>query len=189
MSDKPKFARAVALEVAREVCALLKPHCEPDRLIVAGSLRRRKEQVGDVELVYVSKLELAAADLFSVDSVPVVDRVLSGLLAAGTVGKRHTVTGAETWGPKNKLAFHIASGVPLDFFATTEAAWFNYLVCRTGGAANNTWIAGAALRKGWRWNPYGAGFTDRSGELVPVRSEREAFELVGLPYREPWERT
>ena len=37
-------------------------------------------------------------------------------------------------------------------------------------------------------NPYGAGFTDGHGNLVPVTSERDVFELVGLKYLEPWER-
>ena len=37
-----------------------------------------------------------------------------------------------------------ASGIPVDFFATTEEAWFNYLVCRTGPAELNTRIASAA---------------------------------------------
>lgn len=187
MSDRPKFAAVVALAVARELCDKLNPACE--RIVVAGSLRRRKEQVGDVELVFIPKLRTVQNDLFNSGTESAMDGMLEHLLWSGIIGKRHTVTGAETWGPKNKLAFHIASGVPVDFFATTEAAWFNYLVCRTGGAANNTWIAGAALRKGWKWNPYGAGFTNRRGELVPVTSERAVYDLVGLPYREPWERT
>ncbi|MDE2021280.1 MAG: hypothetical protein KGJ13_13170, partial [Patescibacteria group bacterium] len=81
-----------------------------------------------------------------------------------------------------------ASGIPVDFFSTAESSWFNYLVCRTGGADNNCQIALAANRKGWKWNPYGAGFTDQHGQMVPARQERDVFELVGLPYRDPWDR-
>lgn len=55
MSDKPKFPRAEAIAVAKEVVATLKPWCLPDRIIVAGSMRCRKDRVGDVEVVYISR--------------------------------------------------------------------------------------------------------------------------------------
>ena len=83
---------------------------------------------------------------------------------------------------------HVPSGIPVDLFATTEACWFNYLVCRTGGADNNLAICFAAQRAGWKWTPYGPGFTRGSGEVHLVRSEREVFEFVGLPYLEPEQR-
>jgi DNA polymerase/3'-5' exonuclease PolX len=50
-------------------------------------------------------------------------------------------------------------------------------------------IASAAQARGWKWNPCGAGFTDAKGEIIPVKSERAVFELLGLDYLEPWERT
>jgi len=55
MSAKVKYPRMAALSVAKELCDLLKPVTQ--RLIVAGSLRRRKEQVGDVEIVFIPKWE------------------------------------------------------------------------------------------------------------------------------------
>lgn len=186
MSGKGKFPRAVALEVARELCRWLEPDCE--RLICAGSLRRRKLEVGDVELVFIPKLRTVPLDMFTSGTESRVDVLLGRLLAEGVISKRRNKAGGVAWGEKNKLAVHVASGVPVDLFATTAAAWFNDLVCRTGGAESNTAIAAAAQRKGWKWNPYGPGFTDAAGEIVAVTSEREVFELVGLPYSEPWER-
>lgn len=50
---KVKFPRSVAIEVARGLCAVLKPAME--RLIVAGSLRRRKPEVGDIKILYVAR--------------------------------------------------------------------------------------------------------------------------------------
>lgn len=188
MSDRQKYPRAAALAVARELCAVLKPACE--RLIVAGSLRRRKDLVGDVEIVYAPIVAEIRAGLFEADTqkVSAVDCELDKLQARGVIGRRRNVNGSEMWGEKNKLAFHCASGVPVDFFAATAANWFNYLVCRTGGARSNTEIAAAAKRKGWQWNPYGAGFTNERGELVRMASERDVFAFAGLPWREPWER-
>jgi len=185
---KPKHPRAAALAVARELCAELRPVTE--RLIVAGSLRRRKPLVGDVEILYIPRyLPGATTDMFApADPVNAVDAALATLLAAGRLKKRLTVKGSATWGRHNKYAVHTASGIPVDFFAATEENWFNYLVCRTGGAENNTIVAGAALKLGLRWNPYGPGFIDGEGNDIPVTSEADVYRIAGLPWREPWER-
>ena len=183
---KTRYPRSLALSVARQMCVSMADIT--DRLIVAGSLRRRKAEVGDVEILYVPKMVSQAVDFFTTHSVSSVDLMLERLLADGVIAKRKNVNGSEMWGEKNKLAVHVASGLPVDFFAATESNWFNYLVCRTGGAESNTEIASAAKARGWKWNPYGAGFTDHEGQQVLVRSERDVFDLAGLPYREPWER-
>ena len=186
MSGKQKYPRSEALKIAKLVCVSLADSCE--RLIVAGSLRRRKLEVGDVEIVYIPKMVTMAVDFFTATSVSQVDLVLDRMIRDGVLAKRTNVKGSEIWGGKNKLAVHPASGIPVDFFAATEANWFNYLVCRTGGAENNRKIAMAAQAKRWKWNPYGEGFTRQDGSRVSSSSERDVFALAGLPYKEPWER-
>jgi DNA polymerase/3'-5' exonuclease PolX len=186
VSDKPKFPRAQAIEVAKELCDLLRPCCE--RLVVAGSLRRRKTMVGDIEILFVPLLDHEPDGLFETKLVSRVDTELDKLLRAGALTKRLNVNGSATWGEKNKLAVHYSTGIPVDFFGTSMAAWYNYLVCRTGPADSNTRIATAALAKGWKWNPYGEGFSNGRGEQWPVDSEQAVFRFVGLKYLEPWER-
>ena len=194
---KTKFPRAAALAVAKELCDALKPVTA--RLIVAGSLRRRKAEVGDVEILFVPTLEASRPKQFALldwagDPMVMIncaEVVLSGLLARGVLAKRKNVNGSAMWGEKNKLAVHVASGIPVDLFAATEDNWFNYLVCRTGPGESNIAIAIAAKDKGWMWNPYGIGFSREDGlgrELHAVSSEREVFEFAGRPYKEPWDR-
>jgi len=186
---KTKFPRAAALAVAKELCDALRPVTE--RLIVAGSLRRQKDEVGDVEILFVPKLETVRDGLFDVKQISQVDAVLDRLLAAGVLAKRLNANGSVMWGDKNKLAVHMASRVPVDLFAATEANWFNYLVCRTGPGESNIAIASAAKAMGWQWHPYGTGFSRPVGlgtEERVVASEREVFDFVGLPFKEPWER-
>lgn len=186
--EKPKFPRALALEVVRELLPYLQPSC--GLLRVAGSLRRERAMVGDVELVFVPVLEAGPVEdlLLPPPMIAQTDRVFAELLKRGVIEKRQNVKGSEMWGEKNKLARHRATGVPIDFFATTDAAFWNYLVCRTGGARSNVEIANAARKKGWMWNPYDEGFSRPAGlgqEVHPVQSEREVFDFVGLPYLEP----
>jgi DNA polymerase/3'-5' exonuclease PolX len=188
MAFKVKFPRADAIAVAKELCDALRPVTE--RLIVAGSLRRRKPMVGDVEILFVPKMQSVKTGLFEGDQELMnhAEAVIECLVDKGIILRRINVKGAETWGQKNKLAFHAKSCFPVDLFSATDANWFNYLVCRTGSAEHNTKIAMAAQARGWKWNPYGEGFTDERGQLVRVSSEKDVFTYLDLPYLEPWER-
>lgn len=185
-SEKVKYPRGLAIEAVREILAMFQAGCR--RVVVAGSLRRMKEEVGDVEILYLPNFAEVKADWFSTRRVNVADRVLDTMLASGLIAKRRNVLFQESWGSQNKYAVHVTSGIPVDFFETYEEAWFNYLVCRTGGAESNMRVASAAQAKGWKWHPYGIGFHDEQGNTVRVGSEREVFELVGLPFLEPKER-
>lgn len=185
---KQKFPRDIALPVARELCAILKPVTA--RLIVAGSLRRRKDAVGDIEVLYIPKFELRRSnnDLFASLDVNLADETIARMEASRILDRRKNVNGAETFGPMNKLMRHI-TGVPVDLFAATESNWWNYLVCRTGPAESNTRIAMAAQARGWRWNPYDVGFTRiATGEVREMHSEADVFAFVAMPYAEPWQR-
>lgn len=206
---KPKYPRAAAIAGAREICLALTPYCEPGRLIVAGSLRRRKQWVGDVEILYISKLEVIPevrqsdllAPLPPIRYKPMADCKINQLAGYMWDEQTHSVCrgpmlitqrkntqGSITWGAQNKYARHIASNIPIDFFRTEEASWFNYLVCRTGSAESNKRIATAARARGMKWNPYGPGFTDADGNKVAATSEQDVFRLAGLNYQDPWDR-
>jgi DNA polymerase/3'-5' exonuclease PolX len=188
--EKAHIPAADALEVARKLVRYLKPRCE--KIMVAGSLRRRKPMVRDVEILFVPKYERETdpGDLFGAShQVDIAERAIAALLSLGVIAKRPKCDGTFTWGAENKLAVHMASGIPIDLFATTQEKWFNALVVRTGPKASNQAIASAAIARGWTWHAYGNGFTrvNPSGSKI-VGSEREVFDFVGLPYLEPWER-
>lgn len=183
---RPRFPRAIAQAVAEELIAALAPACE--RIQYAGSLRREKPTVGDVELLFIPRIGLVPDGLFDLRPVPATDAVLDALLGANIIARRRNVRGAEMWGAKNKLAVHVASGIPVDLFAATPENWFNYLVCRTGPMESNVAIATAAQARGWKWNPYGPGFTDHRGVTIAAGSERDVFALAGLPFAEPPQR-
>ena len=122
---------------------MLKPLCEPDRFIFAGSLRRLKSEVGDIEIVYVPRIEQQPdpADLFG-KTLPInlVDRMLDQLLKAGLYTKREGPNGGSAWGPSNKLAVHAGSGIGVDFFQADNLNFYSLLVCRTGSMESNTRI-------------------------------------------------
>jgi len=165
-----------AKAIAREIVYWLTPACK--RIVVCGSIRRQKPEVGDIELLCIPRL---------VDGIDQLDKVIRALVIQGRLGFRRNKLGSRVYGPKNKFMVHLPSGVGVDIFSTTEECWPVSLVVRTGGEKTNKRIAVAAIRKGWHLKAYGRGFSTPQGELV-CRSEKDVFEFVGLDYLEPWER-
>ncbi len=107
MSDGKKHDYAVAIKVANELVAILEPFCE--RVQIAGSLRRKKQLVGDIELLFIPRIETRQADMFTVEPMDVADEKLNAMLVAGDLAKRPNVNGTFAWGKKNKLAILIAA--------------------------------------------------------------------------------
>jgi DNA polymerase/3'-5' exonuclease PolX len=189
--DAPVKARRypwqVAEDVAEEISRVLRDGCE--RIEIAGSLRRRKSDVGDIEILYIPKIIEAKREgsLFGeTDPMDCAALIIEALVETGRLTLRLNVNTSHTYGPLNKLMLHVASGIPVDLFAATHENWFNYLVCRTGPAELNTRIASAAKRIGWKWHPYSFGFTALdNGQEARMESEEDVFNFVGLPYADP----
>jgi DNA polymerase/3'-5' exonuclease PolX len=186
--EKRRWPRAIADEVAQEIVVAMKWVCE--RILIAGSLRRRKETVGDVEILYIAKFKTVQDGFFDTAQIDLAEGLFERMLEIGYLRKRPSVKGTFAWGNKNKLGIHCRSGIPVDFFATTPEAWYNYLVCRTGPADSNKRIAMTAQKQNHTWHPYDVGFENNAtGEIFPMHSEREVFAFLGLPYYPPEERT
>lgn len=183
---KNTFHRTDALKVAKELTDYLEPHCQ--RLIIAGSLRRRKLVVGDIEILYIPKWEEIRDGLFETMEQNKADQAIESLLAAGILEKRPNKAGVFAWGKLNKLAIHKPTGIPVDFFATDEARWWVSKVIRTGPLETNLALTTGAQALGRKLHAYGAGFTDKDGSALMCQSEEDVFRYAGVPYAEPWNR-
>jgi DNA polymerase/3'-5' exonuclease PolX len=188
VSDKPKIPHAQAVKLAIELVDMMLPYVQ--RIVVAGSLRREKEFVGDIELLYIPKLATERVGLFEgdVQKVDLTENFLVKLLRDGVLKKRPSKIGTLTWGPSNKLGRHVASNIPVDFFSTTAANWWVSLVIRTGSKETNLMLTNGAIKLGRTLNAYGAGVTCSDESVIPAQSERHVFQLCDVPYREPKDR-
>ena len=162
--------------IAEDLKKQLSPYCE--RVEIAGSIRRQKPEPGDIELLCIPKYR---------SDINLLDSRITLIMGQGMLALRRNKRGNTTFGPKNKLLVHVESGIGIDVFSTTEECWWVALVVRTGPKESNIAIAVAAQKKGWHLMAYGDGFNTPRG-IVRCESERDVFELIGLPYREPWER-
>ena len=196
---KIKFPLADALSLADELMLPaghnLGAACA--RWKIAGSIRRKKALVGDVEIIFVPvvreepppQLELGMGLPVTPVTVSVMDARLNELMRKGILAMRPSVTGSTMCGPQVKLLVHVPTGIPIDFFACSAQGWTTTLVSRTGGKASNTELAWRANRLGFTWNPGGVGFTRLAdGTEFPILSEEEAFRFVGMPCLPPEQR-
>lgn len=188
-NGKKRFPRRDALAVAAELCRQLSPVTVDGYLKVCGSLRRGKAEVGDIEIVFVPRTAERPIDLLYSARVDLAADAISDLVSSGVLAQRPNVNGIYAWGPQNKLAIHVASGVPVDFFSTTAERWPVTCVIRTGPKELNLRLIQSAAKRGLRLHAYGQGFTDtRTGEEIIPKTEREVFEIAGVPYLEAEQR-
>lgn len=179
-----KFPAYLAKSVAAELIEQLKPAAE--RIEIVGSVRRGKKQVGDLELLIIPRYRFTSDGKLVAET----DEVLERLLDDRSLALRLKEDGSlSSFGEKNKHLVHRATGLGVDLFFTDEGCWWNSLVCRTGGAENNKALAQAAIKAGRHWNVYGSGVTLADGTVIQAESEEHVFELCGLDYLPPEERT
>ncbi len=175
-----------AERLAADLVGLLEPHCV--RIVVAGSVRRRKLRVHDVELLYEPIIEQELDMLGDlINTRDLMDPALTQLLEAGTLSPR----GA--YGPKNKYLRHTETEIALDVFSSGPENWGMTTVIRTGSREFNIAIMSRFKKMGHEGHAYGgvtlfAADPERRQE-VECPDEQAVFDLLGLPYIEPQDRS
>ena len=147
----------VALRTANEMVDALTPISQ--RCAYAGSLRRWRETIGDIDI-------LAAAD----DSAP--------LMAAFSAG--HDVVAS---GP-TKTTVRMASGLTADLRVVPLDAWGAALQYFTGSVAHNVAVRQIAVRAKLKLSEYGL-FDAETNALIVSRTEEEVYERLGLAWVPP----
>jgi len=162
-----------ATQIAERILAELSPHCE--RIEIAGSIRRRKPEVGDIEIVCIPKTYETGMFL---GGDTVIDPEFCAL-----VNRWPAVKGKSTGKYTQR---RIPEGINLDLFMVRPENWGLIYAIRTGSAEYSHRV----LATGW----CRAGYHSMDGILVkgfhkiPVREERDLFDLIGLAWSDPWER-
>lgn len=179
--EKQRWPLAEAEGVAQALVELLAPACE--RIQIAGSTRRRKATVGDIELLCIP-LPLEGA-LFYHDSLDQLlrDRLMPEGVLVPSINKK----GSQTYGRLNKLLLHTASQIGVDIFSATPENWGMALLVRTGPAEFNIRAMSRFRELGMRGHAYGG--VDTPTGHVSCPDEETVFRLLGWPPIPPEERT
>lgn len=179
-----------ARAVAAELVGLLADVCE--RIEIAGSIRRERPDIGDVDLVCIPRIE-PVSDLFGEPTgraIDFLDARCNELLASSSLGQRFDKNGRPSWGARLKRARY--RGLNVDLRACPDpGTWGAWLLISTGPAAWNKALVtprsqGGRLPPGFEWR---SGFQlYRFGGRVETPEEADVFEALGMSFVEPRER-
>ncbi len=129
---------------------------------LAGSLRRMKDTIGDIDLLVSSKHPEEVMNYFT--GYPLVDTVLA---------KGETKTSVVL---KNQLQ--------VDLRVVEEKSYGAALLYFTGSKDHNVALRSLAIKKGYKLNEYGL-FTKDTDKYLAGRSEAEVYKKIGCEYMDP----
>jgi DNA polymerase (family X) len=153
---------STATEVAEEIVAALAAVKGCVTCAYAGSLRRMRETIGDVDI-------LAAAE----DSGPLMAAFTGLPLVAEVIARGQTKTSIRT-----------TAGLQVDLRVVAPEAWGAALQYFTGSKAHNIRTREIAVRKKLKLSEYGL-FRVEDDELVVSKTEEEVYQRIGLPWIAP----
>lgn len=177
-----KIELVQASKIAHDIVELIRP--STDRLEVAGSIRRKKSVVGDIEIVCIQNDR---------------EKLLKYL---GEVGQtiKPGVPGVIPWTPKadsRYIRVRLDVDMNLDIFVARPENWGGLFMMRTGSGVGldgnpfNGFIP--RIFKRWKTMSGGGRMTEAmptmpTGEQLPVPEEQDFFDLLDMDFVPPEER-
>jgi len=155
-----RFVLGFIMPEIREIESRFEKLKEVQKIVVAGSVRRRKETIGDCDILIISTKPGPVMDYFV--AMPEVARVTA-----------HGET---------KSAVKLKSGLDVDVRIVPEKSYGAALNYFTGSKDHNVALREMALKKGYKLNEYGLF---RGSRQIAGKSEQEIYKVLGLDYIEP----
>jgi len=155
-----RMLRAVAAQYTASLIAHLEAVPGVSQVVVAGSFRRGRETVGDIDLLVTARNPAAVVEAFRS-----YDEVREVLAAGGT-----------------RASARLASGLQVDLRILPRPSFGAALHYFTGSKAHNIHVRRMGQRRGLKINEYGVF---RGERRVAGQSEESVFASVGLPWIAP----
>ena len=159
-----RFLYAHLIPIVEEVKAKLGSYPFIKKIEVAGSFRRGKETIGDLDFVVVSnrpeKVRLVFAHL------PDVKKVLAG--------------------GRTKSSIRLSNGLQIDLRVVGEKRWGSAMNYFIGSKAHNIELRKFALSKGFTLSEYGLfKKVGKKKKWTAGQTEEEIYKRLGMQYIEP----
>ncbi len=162
-----------AQKIAEKYVSILAPFC--DRIEVAGSVRRKKPEPNDIEIVCIpKKINVGDSETFFNEPKFVVHPNF-----IYEVNKLQKVKGEPTGKYTQRI---LPEGINLDLFIANKDNWGYILAIRIGPDGYSKYLASTWVRQGFKGVD---GKLTKDGEIIPVREERDLFWILGLEYVDP----
>jgi DNA polymerase (family X) len=151
-----------ARAIANQVATALRAHGGVDRLEIAGSLRRMRETVKDIDILVTST-----------EPAHVIETLVSLPSVAEITARGET-----------KVSVRHQDGLAIDLRVVAPDAFGAALQYFTGSKAHNVRLREMAVRRGLKISEYGV-FDEATGARVAGETEHDVYAAVGLPWIPP----
>jgi DNA polymerase (family 10) len=155
-----RFPLPIATQYAEGMLEYMRSAPGVKRAVWAGSLRRRKDTVGDLDLLVIADRAESATEWFL--AYPEAEQVIA-----------HGAT---------RAALRLRSGLQVDLRLLEAGSYGAGLYYFTGSKAHNIAVRRLAQARGLKVNEYGVW---RRGARIAGRTEREVARAIGLPLIPP----
>ena len=169
MADKTLYHWKETFDIANDLKSKLEPHCEPDRCMIVGSLRRECAIVHDIDIV----LSPLPGQLLPFQSMQL----------AYIMGE-----GWQYLKGKEKIINGLYWDIPVDLYFATQEQWWTLVVIRTGSKEHNIKLCSRAKARGMKLHADGSGIEREDGTYLVPDGEEDIFGILGLAYLEPKDR-
>ena len=166
----PRFLLGYTMSTIRSIVDRLEAVAGTEKVTVAGSARRRKETIGDVDILAIAKKSDELMKVFT-----------------GMPGVVNIIAKGDT-----KSSVKLKSGLNVDLRVVPAASYGAALNYFTGSKDHNVALRKIAVAKGWKLNEYGLfKATSEKGrdigkeKLIAGKSEEELYKAFGMDYIEP----
>ena len=156
-----RFLLGEALPLADQMLATLRALPEVERADMAGSLRRRKETIGDLDFLVISTQPEKVMEFFV--SQPEVVKVYGH-------------------GP-TKSSVHLRQGLDMDLRVIPPGSYGAALQYFSGSKEHNIALRQIAIDQGYKLNEY--GLFDGQDQMVAGATEEDIYEKLGLAWMPP----
>jgi len=158
--SKGRFLLAEILPKVKEVVGNFKQLKEVQKIAIAGSVRRRKETIGDIDILVVSKNPKKIMDFFV--SQPGIVKI---------------------WGNGlKKSSVKMKAGFDIDIRVVPEKSYGAALQYFSGSKEHNIALRKIALEKGLKLNEYGVF---RNNQYIAGKTEESVYKMLGLQWIYP----
>ena len=167
MQIAEKAAQRLMIDQADYLVDRLRKHMQDctsvQRLDFAGSYRRGKETIGDLDLLIISRDVNSVMDHFS--AFPLIQEIIQR--------------------GDTKMSVRVTDSFQVDLRVVAEESWGAALQYFTGSKEHNVRIRGMAKAKGMKINEYGVFDAADETKVLAGSEERDIYALVGMPWVPP----
>lgn len=158
-----RISIGIALPLALEILDDLLKLPQAIRGDVAGSLRRRRETIGDIDILIASE-----------DAAPVMEAFVNRSDVARVLGHGPT-----------KSSIELLQGPQVDVRVLEPARYGTALSYFTGSQQHNIRLRELALKQELSLNEHAFKRTDDSGVEILCETEEQVYDVLGLPWIPP----